>query len=70
MGVHVYKEEGMAMVYHICLECIRQDTCHLWDQIMNIDEAFVKDVFYYDPRVNSVCTTVSYCKNFKQKPWE
>jgi len=68
MGVYV--EDDMAMVEHICLECAHQHTCHLWDQVRNINEDFVKESFIYDPGVHSVCTTVSYCREFKKKPWE
>ncbi len=67
MGVYV--EDRMAMVEHICLSCEHQHTCHLWDQVMNIDEDFVRESFDYDPSVHSVCTTVSYCREYK-KTWD
>ncbi len=57
----------MKKVQHICMSCKKSTTCPLWDQVCNIDEDFVKDAFEYDPEVQSVCTTVSYCKLYKEE---
>lgn len=52
-------------VEHICFTCKRKDTCDLWNQVCNIDEDFIKEAFDYDDNIQSVCTTVSYCKDYK-----
>ncbi|MCM8786368.1 MAG: hypothetical protein NC899_09105 [Candidatus Omnitrophica bacterium] len=52
-------------VEHICLSCIHKDSCSLWEQVCNIDEDFIKSAFDYDSELQSVCSTVSYCKNYK-----
>ncbi len=53
-----------AAVNHICFDCSHSGTCALWDQVCNIDEDFIKNAFSYDPVVQSVCSTVSYCRKF------
>jgi|GEM_PF-935664 len=49
---------------YFCSYCIHKTTCDLWDQICNIDEEFIKEAFEYDSEIQSVCSTVSYCRKF------
>jgi len=55
-------------VEHICVKCCKRGDCHLWEQVQNIDESFVRDAFEYDPATQSVCTTVSYCHDYVPGP--
>lgn len=49
---------------YFCSYCDHKTTCDLWEQVCNIDEDFIRESFEYDPEVQSVCSTVSYCKRF------
>ena len=57
----------MKEAQHICMSCKKSTTCPLWDQVCNIDEDFIRDAYEYDPSVQSVCTTVSYCKFYEEQ---